>query len=257
LLVNRGDEVAMTTTKVVPGMLIAVPSAEDVAREASTRIAKTLREAVKTRGKATIALSGGDTPRQTYTRLADEPDLDWGAVEVFFVDERAVAPTDDRSNYRWAKECLLDRAKIPAGHVHRMPADEADLEGAAREYEQVVRSGVPVGQGGLPSFDAMVLGVGDDGHTASLFPGMPTVDITDRVVVAVGKTEGREERLTVTAPVIEQSRAVFVLAVGAKKTAALERVWAVSGSLRDTPARVIRNVRGSIHWIIDKAAGGM
>ncbi len=244
------------TTKVVPGMLIAVPSAEDVAREAAARLAKTINAAIKARGKATLALSGGDTPRQTYARLAEESDVDWASVEIFFVDERAVAPTDGRSNYKHAKECLLDPAKIPESHIHRMRADEADLEHAATEYEQLIKTRVAVGQGGLPSFDVMVLGVGDDGHTASLFPGMPTVDIMDRLVVAVGKTD-REPRLTLTAPAIEQARAVFVLAVGAKKTAALERVWAVSGSLRDTPARVIRNVRGSIHWIIDKAAGGM
>ncbi len=245
------------TTKVVPGMLIAVPSAEDVAREAAARLAKTIRDAIKSRGKATIALSGGDTPKQTYQRLAEEPDLDWSVIELFWVDERAVAPTDDRSNFRWAKECLIDRAKIPERHVHRMHAEEPDLENAAREYEQVLRSNVPVGQGGVPSLDVIVLGVGDDGHTASLFPGQATVEIQDRYVVAVGKTEGREMRLTMTAPIIEQARTAFVLAVGAKKTAALERVWAVSGSLRDTPARVIRNVRGSIHWVIDKAAGGM
>ncbi len=246
----------MTTTKVVPGMLIAVPTAEDVAREASARLAKTIGAAVKARGKCTIALSGGDTPKQTYSRLAHEPDIDWAHVEFFFVDERAVPPNDDRSNYRWAKECLFDAAKIPDDHVHRMHADDADLEGAAKDYEQLLKTKVAGGQGGVPSFDVIVLGVGDDGHTASLFPGMPTVEIVDRVVVAVGKTD-REPRLTLTAPVIEQSRAVFILAVGAKKTAALERVWAVSGSLRDTPARVIRNARGSIHWIIDKAAGGM
>jgi len=237
-------------------MLIAVPSAEDVAREAAARLAKTINVAIKARGKATIALSGGDTPKATYTKLAEEKDVDWSVVEVFFVDERAVPPNDDRSNFRWAKECLLGPAKIPDAHVHRMRADDADLEHAATEYEQILRTRVPVGQGGVPSIDVMVLGVGDDGHTASLFPGMPTVDITDKYVVAVGKTD-REPRLTVTAPIIEQSRAVFVLAVGAKKTNALERVWAVSGSLRDTPARVIRNVRGSIHWIIDKSAGGM
>jgi 6-phosphogluconolactonase len=245
------------TTKVVPGMLIAVPSAEDVAREAAARLAKSIREAIKARGKASIALSGGDTPKQTYQRLADEPDVDWSVVEVFWVDERAVPMTDDRSNFRWAKECLIDRAKIPESHVFRMHADEPDLENAAREYEQVLRTHVPVGQSGVPSLDVIVLGVGDDGHTASLFPGQPTVDIHDRYVVAVGKTDGREMRLTVTAPIIEQSRTAFILAVGAKKTNALERVWAVSGSLRDTPARVIRNIRGSIHWIIDKAAGGM
>ncbi len=238
-------------------MLIAVPTAEDVAREAAARLAKTLRDAVKARGKATIALSGGDTPKQTYSRLAEEPDLDWSAIEVFFVDERAVPKTDDRSNYRWAKECLFDRAKIPDAHVHRMTADEGDLDKAAREYEQVLKTHVTAGQSGVPSLDVIVLGIGDDGHTASLFPGQDTVEIQDRYVVAVGKTEGREMRLTLTAPVIEQARAAFVLAVGAKKTNALERVWSVSGSLRDTPARVIRNVRGSIHWVIDKSAGGM
>jgi 6-phosphogluconolactonase len=237
-------------------MLIAVPSAEDVAREASARLAKILAAAIKQRGKATIALSGGDTPKQTYARLAEEDVVDWSNVEVFFVDERAVPPTDDRSNFKHAKECLLDPAKIPDAHIHRMRADDADLEHAATEYEQILRTRVAVGQGGVPSFDVMVLGVGDDGHTASLFPGMATVEINDKYVVAVGKTD-REPRLTVTAPVIEQARAVFVLAVGAKKTNALERVWAVSGSLRDTPARVIRNARGSIHWVIDKAAGGM
>lgn len=138
-----------------------------------------------------------------------------------------------------------------------MTADEGDLDAAAREYEQVLKTHVTAGQAGVPSFDVIVLGVGDDGHTASLFPGQATVEIQDRYVVAVGKTEGREMRLTITAPVIEQARAAFVLAVGAKKTNALERVWSVSGSLRETPARAIRNVRGSIHWVIDKAAGGM
>jgi 6-phosphogluconolactonase len=244
------------TTKVVPGMLIAVPSAEDVAREASARLAKTIAAALKARGKATLALSGGDTPRQTYARLAHEPDIDWSRVDFFFVDERAVPADDDRSNFRWAKECLFDPAKIAEGHVFRMRAEESDIERAAQDYEQIIKTHVAPGQGGVPAFDAMVLGIGDDGHTASLFPGLPTVEIMDRYVVAVGKTD-REPRLTVTAPVIEQARAVFILAVGAKKTAALERVWAVSGSLRDTPARVIRNARGSIHWVIDKAAGGM
>lgn len=244
------------TTKVVPGMLIAVPTADDVAREAAARIAKSVRDAIVARGKATLALSGGDTPKQTYQRLSGEPDIAWDKVEVFWVDERAVPPTDERSNYRWAKEALLDRAKITADHIHRMRADEPDLEKAARDYEAIIRANVPVGQGGVPSFDVIVLGVGDDGHTASLFPGQPTVEIHDRLVVAVGQTD-REARLTLTAPVIEQARAAFVLAVGSKKTNALERVWAVSGSLRDTPARVIRNVRGAIHWIIDKSAGGM
>ncbi len=245
------------TTKVVPGMLIAVPSADDVAREAAARIARVLHDTINGRGSATIALSGGETPKATYGKLATDGKVDWTKVHVFWVDERAVPPTDKQSNYRWAKEALIDPAKIPLENVHRMPADSKDLEQAAREYEAMLKTKVHAGAGGVPAFDLMVLGVGDDGHTASLFPNHPAVNVTDRLVIAIGETPGREPRLTLTAPVIEQSRAVFVLAVGAKKTPALERVWSTSGSIAETPARIIRNVRGSIQWVIDKSAGGM
>ncbi len=245
------------TTKVVPGMLIAVPSADDVAREAAVRMARVIRDAINSRGSATIALSGGETPKATYGKLAIDQKIDWTKVGVFWVDERAVAPTDKQSNYRWAKEALLDPAKIPPENIHRMPADAKDLEQAAREYQALLETKVHVGPGGVPAFDVVVLGVGDDGHTASLFPNHPAVSVIDRFVIAIGETPGREPRLTITVPVIEQSRAVFVLAVGAKKTPALERVWSTSGSIAETPARIIRNVRGSIQWVIDKAAGGM
>src|SRR5579883_2093022 len=147
------------TTKVVPGQLIAAPDSAQVAREAAARIARVLRAALARSGRASIALSGGNTPRDTYALLAQDTAVDWTKVHIFWVDERAVPPTDDRSNYRWAKATLVDRAKIPEAHVHRMRADEADLDKAAREYEEVLRTGVPVGQGGVPSFDVMVLGV--------------------------------------------------------------------------------------------------
>jgi len=244
------------TTKVIPGMLIAVVAAEDVAREASARIAKVLREAVTNRGRATLALSGGETPRATYTKLAAEAGIDWTKVDVFFVDERAVAPTSARSNYRMVKEALLDPAKIPADLVHRMDGAAKDLAQAAAEYEQLLRSKAAKGAR-TPELDVIVLGVGDDGHTASLFPGDGTVDVVDKLVLAIPAKGEREARLTLTVPVLEQARAAFVLAVGAKKTPALERVWAVTGSLTDTPARAIRGIRGSIMWVIDKAAGGM
>ncbi len=110
-----GVVVAMMTTKVVPGILIATPDAEQVAREAAVRIARTLRDAIEARQRATIALSGGNTPRTAYGLLARDSSVDWSKVEVFWVDERAVAPTDDRSNFFHAKEMLLDPAQIPAG----------------------------------------------------------------------------------------------------------------------------------------------
>ncbi len=244
------------TTKVVPGQLVATFDAEHVAREAAARMAKTLREAIAQRGSASMALSGGNTPRDAYERLASEPGVDWSQVHVFWVDERAVGPTDDRSNYRWAKATLLDQAPIPAANVHRMRGDASDLDAAAREYEALVRAKVrPAGE--LPSFDLVVLGIGEDGHTASMFPGEATVEISDRLVVAVRAAPGREARLTLTTPVLENARVVFVLAVGKNKSPALERVWSTSGSLRETPARILRGVRGGLTWVIDKAAGGM
>jgi 6-phosphogluconolactonase len=243
------------TTKVIPGMLIATISPEDVAREASQRVAKVLKETVAERGRAVLALSGGETPKAAYAKLADQA-LDWSKIDVLFVDERAVPPTSERSNFRMVKEALLDRAKIPADKVHRMPADAADLEQAAREYAQIVQR--VAGRGvATPVIDALVLGVGDDGHTASLFPNDPAVDVIDRHVVAVAASGAREARLTLSAPVLEAAEHTFVLAVGAKKTPALEQVWAVSGSTRTTPARIVRNMRGSVLWLIDKAAGGM
>jgi 6-phosphogluconolactonase len=247
----------MTTTKVVPGILIATPDAESVAREAAVRIARGLRDAIVARGSASIALSGGNTPRDAYGLLAMDTSVDWTKVDVLWVDERAVQPSDDRSNFLHAKEMLLDPAHVPASRVHRMPADAQDLAAAARDYERIVRATVVTGDRGVPAFDVMVLGIGDDGHTASLFPGDPTVDIVDRLVVSVPAKGEREARLTLTAPVIEASHAIIVMAVGKGKNGPLERAWLVEGSTRDTPARIIRHARGSVAWIIDRAAGGV
>ena len=194
---------------------------------------------------------GGNTPRDAYATLAGEPGLDWTKIDVFWVDERAVGPTDERSNYRWAKAILLDAAHVPAERVHRMPSDAADLEAAARAYEKAI---VSVSSNGAPAFDLMVLGVGDDGHTASLFPGDKTVDVTDRLVAAVPASPGREARLTLTRSVIQQARHVLVLVVGSAKRNALDRVWAAEGDVHQTPSRIIRDCRGAVTWIVDEAA---
>jgi 6-phosphogluconolactonase len=245
------------TTKVVPGQLVAARDVAQVAQEAATRIARALRNAVAKNGRAAMALSGGNTPRDAYARLARESGLDWTKVHVFWVDERAVAATDDRSNYRWARATLLDPTGIAADRVHRMPADAPDAEAAARDYERTIRAHVELDGDGVPAFDALVLGIGEDGHTASLFPGEPTVDVTDRLVAAVPARGAREARLTLTPRTIEHARNLFILAVGAGKRAALERVWAAQGNVHETPARVVRGCRGAVTWLIDKAAGGL
>jgi 6-phosphogluconolactonase len=239
------------TGKLIPGELVTKPDGAGVAKDASARMAGALRSALQDRGRACAALSGGNTPRDAYAALAKEPGLDWTKIDVFWVDERAVAPTDERSNYRWAKATLLDVARVPPERVHRMPSDATDLEAAAKAYGNVIADCVG---GGAPAFDLVVLGVGDDGHTASLFPGDPTVDVTDRLVAAVPAKPGREARLTLTRPVIQHARRVLVLVVGAAKRPALARAWAPDGDVHQTPSRIIRECLGAVTWIVDEAA---
>jgi 6-phosphogluconolactonase len=173
------------------------------------------------------------------------------------VDERGVPPTHERSNFAGAKEALLDPAHVPGPNVHRMRGEASDLAIAASEYETELRETIADKVGGLPVIDLVVLGIGDDGHTASLFPGESTVNVTDKLVCAVPGAGAREARLTLTTPMLENARASVVIVLGAGKHAALERVWAVNGDLATTPSRIIRNFRGSITWVIDRAAGGM
>ena len=244
------------TTKVVPGLLIATPDASQAAREACARISKTLREAIRDRGGATIALSGGGSPLETYRLLAKET-FDWKKIHVYWVDERAVSPDHERSNYGAAKAALLDAIAIPESNVHRMRGEMPDASAAAADYEQVLRDTVKEKLGGLPALDLMVMGIGDDGHTASLFPGEPTVNVTDRLVAAVPAAADREARITLTSPVLENARASVIIVLGKSKNAALEQIWSTSGDVKETPARIIRSFRGSITWVIDRAAGGM
>jgi 6-phosphogluconolactonase len=238
------------------GELVAAASPTQAALEASSRIAVELRSAIGARGRASIALSGGNTPRGAYERLAQEAGIDWSKVDVFWVDERSALPTDDRSNYRWAKAALLDAVPALAARALRMEAERPDAQAAALEYEKVLFARVALDTQGVPSFDVMVLGIGDDGHTASLFPGEPTIDIEDRWVTPVPASPGREARLTLTAPVIRHARHLLVVVVGEGKRAALHRTWDPQGDAHATPARIIRSCLGRVLWIVDEAALG-
>lgn len=243
-------------TKVVPGLLIATPDAAQAAVECCARMVKAIQEAIRDRGTAAIALSGGSSPLDAYRLLAKQT-IDWNKVHVYWVDERAVPPTHDRSNYGQAKKALLDPAQIPEASIHRMRGEASDLTIAAMDYEAELRDTVKSKLGGLPSLDLLVMGIGDDGHTASLFPGDRTIHVTDKLVAAVPAEGDREARLTLTAPVLENARSSVVLVLGKSKHPALERIWATHGEIDETPGRVIRSFRGSICWVIDRAAGGM
>jgi len=238
------------------GTLVPVASAAEAARASCTLIVDAISAALSERPYACIALSGGSSPLATY-RLLAEQHLEWSRIHVFWVDERAVPPDHERSNYFQARRALLEPAQIPEGNIHSMAwaCHNVDLEVAAKRYESTLRQIVKPGrESDIPRFDLQVLGLGTDGHTASMFPGDATHTLTDQLVAAVPAAVGREARLTLTAPVITHAATTLAIITGADKREALHRVWASSGTLDETPARIINNVQGATFWVVDNAA---
>jgi 6-phosphogluconolactonase len=214
-------------------MEIVVVRPEEWAEAAAQRIADTLEAA------RTVVLAGGHSPRAVYARLVTHT-LPWDRIDVYFGDERAVPPDDPGSNYRMAAETLLDPARVPSERRHRMPAERQDREAAAREYAER-----------LPDRpDLLLLGIGTDGHIASLFPGSPAVMEQEQRVVAVEGPGAQGWRLTVTPPVIVAARSCIVLACGISKAAAVERALVGSGAVSDCPARLVREAV----WMLDREA---
>lgn len=232
--------------------LVATDDAE-LAAFGAELLGRAIQDAVTARGVARVALSGGTTPGETYRRLADFA-LPWESVEWFWVDERAVPPDHPRSNFRQAQADLgLDKAPLSAGRAYRMRGEAADLAAAASDYERLLRE--RFGVAGAVAFDAITLGMGDDGHTASLFPGMGTVGVSDRLVLAVAAQpdKGLEARLTLSAPVICEARLALVMAKGAKKRDVI--VAARSPGPEDqVPSRLFQRIRGDVIWLVDQAA---
>lgn len=225
----------------------------ELAAFAAELVGRAIVDAVRERGVARVALSGGTTPGEAY-RLVAGFDLPWSRVAWFWVDERAVPVSSERSNYRAAAADLgLEQAPVSSGEVHRMRGEAADLGAAAKEYEELLRASFGVAS--AVAFDVLILGVGDDGHTASLFPGMGTVGIADRLVIDVPAQadKGLEARLSLTAEVIREARLVLVLAKGAKKRDVLVKARS-AGAVDEVPARVIQGARGRVVWIVDEAA---
>ena len=220
--------------------LIVASSPAELARQAADWLARELTGAIAARGSCALGLAGGRTPETVYRALVSDSRIAWSRVDVFFSDERAVPPDDPESNYRMVRLALLSRVPIPPGQVHRMEAERPDRDAAALEYERI-----------LPQpLDVLLLGMGPDGHTASLFPGAAALDERDRRVIPVVGAKAPAERLTITPPVIEAARTVGVIATGEDKAAMVAR--AVEGAVtpKAVPARLAR--RGV--WLLDQAA---
>jgi 6-phosphogluconolactonase len=234
------------------------PTADDLAHVACEIIAAAATASIGRRRFFRIALAGGSTPRAIYRLLADDPYMDFRHWQIFWSDERCAPPTSPESNYRMAKETLLDRLTTPPALVFRM-AGEGDPDAAALAYERAVRELVPpnpaAGTGETPRFDLILLGMGVDGHTASLFPGSPALTEQERLVVATTAPTG-QPRLTFTYPLINAARRVLILVSGAEKAATLRAVRTQPPDPNRYPVQGVNLVRGNLTWLVDAAAGG-
>src|SRR6478672_9426356 len=178
---------------------------------AAEEFASQATAAVRSRGRFTVALSGGSTPRSLYSLLATKASLPWDKIYFFFGDERHVPPDNPESNYRMAKESLLSKVPIPAENIFRVPAENADANQAAEAYEQTLRRFFNTAPGSFPRFDLVLLGMGPDGHTASLFPGTAALQENTRWFVSNWVEKFKTDRLTLTLPVLNSAAVVTFL----------------------------------------------
>jgi 6-phosphogluconolactonase len=231
------------------------PDMEALNRAVAEEIAGLSDAAVKQRGRFNFVLSGGNTPRHLYQLLArDYRDrIPWPQVHLFWGDERYLPPDNPKSNYRMVREALLDLMPLTPAHVHPMPTNFPQPDEAARAYEATLHSQFPATG---PEFDLVLLGVGVEGHTASLFPGSPALEEKTRWVAAVRAPVEPAVRLSLTLPAINRARNVFFLVVGADKQEIVRTLLKTpTADLREYPAALVCPA-GRLVWFLDKAANG-
>ena len=230
---------------------------ESLARAAAGEFVRLAREATAARGAFFVALSGGSTPRRAYELVA-EPEfrerVDWERVVLFLVDERHVPPTHPDSNYRMVDAALASRVPLPPGGIERYATEDSDPAAVASRAETRLRERFRLGPDDAPRFDLVMLGLGADGHTASIFPGTTAVAERRRLVAPVRVEELGAWRLTLTLPVINRARSIVFLVSGAGKAAILSRVLLGGPESPELPARLVRPSDGSLVWLVDRDA---
>ena len=237
------------------GELQVYRDADALSRALAELFVATGRMAAAERGGFHVALSGGNTPRAAYELLAREPlrdELSWSDVFVYFGDERCVPPDDEQSNYLMARRAFLDAVGIPHANVHRIHG-EADPGHAANEYASILRTDL----GNAPQFDLVLLGLGPDGHTASLFPGTPPDSGDDSLVKAIYAQSQMMWRVTITPKVINLARTVAFAVAGAEKADILATVYQGPVDPVKYPAQIVDPASGRLVWLVDELAAGM
>lgn len=242
--------------------LRVVADAAALARTGAELVVSSARDAVAAHGRFTLALAGGSTPRQLYSLLATDAELrttmPWRQTVFFWGDERLVAPDHPDSNYAMARAAMLDPAQVPAANIHRMKGEAGEAWSVAADYENELRAFFATGVADWPVFDLVLLGMGSDGHTASLFPESPALDEARRWVVASTAITPGPARVTLTVPAINRAARIAFLVAGPDKAATLRRVLRDRNDPRAHPARLIQPVApGELVWIVDEAAASL
>jgi 6-phosphogluconolactonase len=229
---------------------------QDLFQAAAEEVVRAATDAIAQRGRFTIALSGGSTPKNLYTLIAANAStsLPWDRMFFFWGDERHVPPDDPDSNYRMAKEALLSKVPIPPANVFPVPADMQDAAAAAEAYEQTVQKFFALSTGELPRFDLILLGMGPDGHTASLFPETAALRERSRLVVANWVDKLKTSRITFTLPVLNSARCVAFLVSGTDKAAVLHEVLEGDAPAEKYPAKLVQPSDGNLIWFLDRAS---
>jgi 6-phosphogluconolactonase len=248
---------ALPTAPALPGEVVVAPTADELIDKLAADLVIHATNCVRQFGDFHLALSGGSTPEPLYERLMYDPNyrrLPWRRTHLWIVDERCVPFDDTRSNYRMIRETIVDHADIPIEQVHPMPAtsDSADVM-----YEKELRESLGWRERGQDRLDYVLLGMGSDGHTASLFPDTEPLSETERLVrLNFTETAAPQERVTLTFPAINAARFVAVLVTGEKKAAMIDRLASGDDPVQELPIKGVRPINGELRWYLDAAACG-
>jgi len=240
-----------------PRQIIVCLDSHDLSRRAATQFVELANRSVAERGRFTVCLSGGSTPRETYSLLAGEPfcnQAPWSSIHIFWGDERFIPLHDPNNHYRLATGLFLSKVPIPPENIHRMRVDHGNPSQVAFEYETSLKSFFKLSADEFPVFDLIILGMGADGHMASLFPGTPALQEMKRVVTENYVPKLSADRLTLTLPTLNRARQIMFLVSGAQKADALKQVLEGRDDGDYLPAQLLNPNGGQIKWMIDRDA---
>jgi 6-phosphogluconolactonase len=237
--------------------IIRLETSRQVAQKALDIFSLSARRAIDERGVFFCALSGGASPKEFFTLAATETMLEWTKIHLFWADERCVGPEHPDSNFHLAETLFLSKSPIPRDNIHRIEAELHDPHQAAENYERTIRDVFSLSAGGMPEFDLVILGLGEDGHTALLLPGTDTVHVEDHLAVAVSSVTVSHSRITLTVPVLLAARKLMFLITGTQKARIVDTVLDESPDAQRWPVHSLWPAREKMVWLLDAEAASM